>query len=172
MGDEEGFIPSRTAWERISSVVKIVENWPIPFAPKRKPAGGGQIEKRFRVKSVQANYLTCRTIDGDVGDEVEGDNDVLVAKPTVAQPDLWTGDSGDFSYGGYGDDGTTRTATNGAAETEDQIITPFYAPADGSWPGEIIMTKRADTGMVVSDVRLVWIETTPSRGWSEVEEEE
>lgn len=80
--------------------------------------------KQFRVKSVYADLLVCRTWDG----ADEGGEDVLVAKPYLLRRSPFDGQTRDgisYAYTSHFE----RTATLDE-ETEDQVIVPSYVEDD------------------------------------------
>lgn len=102
------------------------------------------VAQAFRVRQVQRNLLICWRANLANGVLIE--TDVLVAKPAALREDSY--DSGHepdetdpvdstvrrYSYSGA----QQRTVTNdpsGAAETENQVITPRYTPAGGGYDG-------------------------------------
>jgi hypothetical protein len=91
---------------------------------------------RYRIKSIQNNYVTCRTWDGTT----EGTTDVLIAKPRKLR----------HVYGNYPGltslttvDAQTGTATNGTI-TETWIVTPAYVVDDDLWAVTVAATGVTD----------------------------
>lgn len=107
--------------------------------------GGGSQIATFRYKSMQDDYLVCRTWDWTT----EGDTDVLIAKPYDLRMTGWNGVtvvypsefSGSVSVLYTKVSSSHRTATSGS-EIEDQAIRPFYVP-DKS----VIFAMNAETGI-------------------------
>ena len=79
------------------------------------------ISRRFRIKSVQGDYLTCRTWNG----VVEGGNDVLVAKNYLLRNSIVSRGGISYTY-----TSTTERTANDGADTENQVVVPSYVVND------------------------------------------
>lgn len=94
--------------------------------------GGGRGGLRlYRFKSMEDDWLVCRTWDGTN----EGDKDILIAKPTKLQfsIDSETIDGTVVTYTLYDTTNQTRHASAGVAPNtteEDQVIVPRYLVDD------------------------------------------
>jgi hypothetical protein len=119
------------------------------------PAAGGVTQ--YRLKSVQGDYVTCRTWDGTT----EGGTDVYIAKPMKLRNSITSatidGVSVTYSY-------TTtvaRTATISSVD-EDQVIVPRYLADD------LIYAISADyTSVSVSGTPLTKIDiNADGRAWA------
>lgn len=105
----------------------------------------------YRIKSVQSDYLTCRTWDGTT----EGGSDVYVARSFRCRNPA-SDDDADYTYGSP----TERVATSGTM-SENQKITPPYAVND------LVFAIRSDfTGVTVSGTALTLIEINDGRAWA------
>jgi len=115
---------------------------------------------RFRVKSVEGDYIVCRFIEG----EHEGTVDVKIAKPFLLQKTPFDGVSRSGVTYTYTDDATTgihtidvfgtdgnqqRIATldSDTTDKEFQVIVPRYrAAVTGGYEGDIIVAMRGMQG--------------------------
>lgn len=123
---------------------------------------------RFRVKSLQNDYLVCRRYSPAVGTAVEvaGTVNIYVAKPYELRRTPFDGKT--ITYGSqiitytYSDE-CTRIATDGD-DTETQVMTPLYFV-----DCEIlaVMNISGGTGLAVSDVPVMWEDlNTAGRFWA------
>jgi hypothetical protein len=98
----------------------------------RGAGGGGRTElSLYRFKSMEDDWLVCRTWDG----KNEGGKDILIAKPTKLQfsIDKETIDGVEVDYSDYDTDAQTRVASSGVAPNvtqETQVIVPRYLMDD------------------------------------------
>lgn len=127
-------------------------------APDFQGGGGGGVQM-YRVKSVQGDYLTCRTWDGTT----EGGSDVYVAKSYKLRTSIGSavidGVPVTYSY----PSNVERTATI-STSNESQVIVPRYLPND------IIFVASANaTGVSVSGTPLKLIDlNADGRAWAKV----
>lgn len=107
----------------------------IDLARKLSAGGSGVFASgsatQYRVKSVQGDYLTCRTWDGTT----EGSDDVYIAKPFKLRHSITSavldGATVNYTYASLANnlDGTrTATPTSGSAETE--LVVPRWLAND------------------------------------------
>jgi hypothetical protein len=123
-------------------------------------SGGGCF--RFKLKSVQADYLTCRTWDGTT----EGSTDIYIAKPPklrhVASESL-VGTTWTYTYSaetGY-EDGK-RSASDGT-NTEKQVVIPVYVIGDEIFAS----TPDNGTDVTVSATELTYLDlNVDGRAWA------
>ena len=117
----------------------------------------GPTVARFRVRSVEGDYLVCRATDG----VTDGDVDIKVAKPYLLQKTPFDGVSragvtytytdaattGTHTINTSGDDGNQQriaTLDSDATDKEFQTIIPRYSPAEtGGYDGDIIIASTA-----------------------------
>ena len=132
------------------------------------------IAQHFHIKSIQDDYLTCRTWDGTS----EGGSDVYVAKPYEFRRSKTNEviDGTTFTYT-YFSTGTTenkqnnRTSSDGT-NSQTECIYPRYsvysAPSAGYIPlGTIFAIKpTGGTDVTVSGSPVLWVEVSPSRVWA------
>lgn len=127
-------------------------------------SGGGGAE-RFRVKSVQGDYVTCRTWDGTT----EGGTDIKIAKPPKLRHSVTSesieGVTISYSYStrSNNNDGQRTASASGASQTE--IIMPVYITND-----VIFATKPLrGTGVSVSGTPLEYLDlNVDGRAWGMV----
>jgi hypothetical protein len=124
-------------------------------------AGGPE---RFRLKSVQANYLTCHTWDG----AVEGATDIYVAKPymlreSLPSPRTEAGTAYTLTYTtGIDSLNKYRLKTTGGV-TETQLVSPVWVLNDE------IYAVQADTGVLdLSGNPITRIMDLESRQWATI----
>jgi hypothetical protein len=115
--------------------------------------GSISLVQMFRVKSVQGDYLTCRTWDGTT----DGAADVYVAKPYLLRNSLTSRGSIQFTY-------TTtqqRTAML-AGQVEIQMVTPAYDVNDLIW------AAQCATAVVLpgTQTAVSWQEISGERVWA------
>ncbi len=132
-------------------------------------AGGAAVTPvgRFRVKSVQGDYVTCRTWDGTT----EGSSDVLVAKPPQLRHSISSQpiNGVTVSYSGYSIDGTTyvcsRTASGSGYSDQTEYVLPVWQKSTGQ-DSELWAFKPKDgTGVTDCD----WLDLNiDARAWCEV----
>lgn len=130
----------------VRTLRQIKQAWlqrPHGQTPQRVTGPAAGAGRRMRVKAVAADYLVCRTLDG----QTEGPTDIYVAKPFTLRVTGWEGTTRQgITYSNYTADGQQRYATDGQ-DTETQLLTPPYVPASGSWPGDEITAIPAQTGL-------------------------
>lgn len=142
---------------------QMVREWrgEVQQSPGSRLKRTGACVARFRVKSVQDDYITCRTWDGTT----EGTTDVKVAKPyTLRKTPLHgktltiNGNVLAFNYTGV----STRIVTKGTA-TQTQIIVPGYIATGTGYGGHEIWAVIGigrGTGVVLNpganEERIVW----------------
>lgn len=116
----------------------------IPTAKPGPRATPGVTVKQYRFRSMQGDYIVCRTFDNNA----EGTTDVLIAKPFKLRFSI-TGvviDGSNISYASYSTANQIRTATS-VAGSEIQVIVPRYVVSD------LIYGITVDhTGVVVGQV--------------------
>lgn len=130
--------------------------------------GGGSTLKHYRVKSIEGDFLTCRTWDGTT----EGTEDIYIARDPELRRSLFEGQS--IAYSSDGDSftatytyssNTKRTKTVGAT-AETQVIIPYYKT-----DFTVILAAESANGTGVTDpneepIRLVEI---TQRAWAKLE---
>lgn len=126
-------------------------------------AGGGGSFSLHRFKSIQAEYLVCRTWDGTT----EGTEDVNIAKPYLLRQSITSrtmhGTPITYTYPG-GATSQTRQAT-GSGRTETGFITEAYVVND------IIWAVRATTLVTVSGTALSLLDANvDGRCWGAIEQ--
>ena len=128
-----------------------------------------QTVKRFIVKSVQDDYITCN----EMFDDRIGEADVLIAKPYLLRKTPFDGtDDGRNGYtyaystvSGY--EHTERTSTKTEDDsTEDQIVTPAYVVGDEIWA---MCNPVGGTGVTDADGKqIVWLDQNyDGRQWAQ-----
>jgi hypothetical protein len=135
---------------------------------------GGTISKRYRVKSVQGDYLTCRTWDGTT----EGGTDVLVAKPPQLRHSIesQTIDGASVTYSDFSISGGVCKRIAKAADEDDQneMVIPVYQLAGEGVDAEIWADKpEGGTGVLDDDDNpIVWQDTNrDARAWCHLSSE-
>lgn len=124
------------------------------IVPRRSGGGGGGISKlkRYRLKSVQGDYLTCRTWDGTT----EGSTEVLIAKEYKHRNSLTAenigGSAVTYTYAADPSDTTGMNVirtTHLGFTTERAHIIPFWVL------NEELNAIPADTGVLDADSNLI-----------------
>ena len=139
----------------------IQKQWSAPGAP----GGAASPVERFRLKSVQGDYITCRTWDGTT----EGGSDVKIAKPPKLRRSIASesieGTTVSYSYASRTNnlDGKRDASAGGVTITE--IVMPVYIVND-----EIFAAKPLrGTDVVVSSVELEYLDiNVDGRAWGMV----
>lgn len=135
--------------------LKISDTNAILLLPPAQPGGsGGQF--LFRLKSVAANHLVCRTWDGTT----EGTADVLVAKSFLLRNSIVsrTIDALTISYT-YAT--TTEREADDGSNTETQVVVPHFVVND------LIYASFATTLVTVADVPLTLMDNNrDGRAWA------
>jgi hypothetical protein len=92
-----------------------------------KGAGGSKIQT-FKYKSMQGDYLVCRSWDGTT----EGASDVYVGKATKLRHSITseTIDGTAYAYSAYSLTAQTRVSTPAGGAAENQIVVPRYLAND------------------------------------------
>jgi len=112
---------------------------------------------RFRIKSIQGDYLICITWDGFN----EGSENINVARPYLLRTVLSSHNDVTFVY----PDNVTRTASATGETDETQVIVPAYAVDD-----EIIAIKgiiRGTGSLSVNNRPIVWQDMNiDARAWA------
>lgn len=123
------------------------------------------ITQCFHIKSINNDYLTCRTWDGSN----EGGEDVYVAKDIYFRLSYTSIviDSTTYTFTSYTNN--QRTSTSGAV-SQVEVVYPRYdvysTPSAGVTPVGTIWAQTSNyTGVTVSDEPVTWIEVAPSRVW-------
>ena len=133
----------------------------------------GEGGTRFRVKSVQGDYITCHTWDGST----EGSTNVLIAKPPNLRHSITsqTINSLSITYSGHNIDGgkCTRTASatwEGGTITQNEMVLPPWQIAGTSVAAEIWADEpTGGTGVTVSGNALTWIDKNlDGRAWYQI----
>lgn len=147
------------------------------IVPKPVKGGGNGVgisAKRYRVKSVQGDYLTCRTWDGTT----EGGNDVLIAKPPQLRHSIesQTIDGASVTYSDFSISGGVCKRIAKAADEDDQneMVIPVYQLAGEGVDAEIWADKpEGGTGVVDDeDNPIVWQDTNrDARAWCHLSSE-
>ena len=144
-----------------------------------EPSRGGQAAnpaRRYLVKSVEADYVVCRTWDGTT----EGSVDVKVAKPPHLRHSLTSQviNGVTVSYGTYAISGgiCTRLATAGGYADQTEMVVPVFQLASGASPDdqcEIWADEpEGGTDVQVSGVELTWLDQNrDARAWCETQPE-
>lgn len=160
-----------------------------------KPAEGGTPIQRVVITSVGLNHLVCRSYDFDFaesdefpnGQEVIGEEDILVAKPFLLRRNGWSNPTfvstvrpstiGNFVYpiSKYNETATEREST-GSGSTETQVVVPSYQPRSTGgnvlrYPGDQLWIIKASTGVMVGTgeeaVEIQWLDlNVDSRAWA------
>ena len=120
----------------------------------------------FLLKSVQGDYLTCRTWDG----VNEGSTDVYIAKDprlrNSVTSEVLDGVTVSYSYTST----TIRVASwtiDSVADEEIQHVVPHYLPDTDPEAGEVIFAvQTAHTGVTVGEVELIWLEMSNGKAWA------
>ncbi len=149
----------------------------------------GPTVARFRVRSVEGDYLVCRATDG----VTDGEVDIKVAKPYLLQKTPFDGVSragvtytytdgattGTHTINTSGDDGNQQriaTLDSDATDKEFQTIIPRYSPAATGYDGDIIIAMKGVNGGPPAIVdagysyeqRIEWLDmNTDARAWCE-----
>jgi hypothetical protein len=128
---------------------------------------GGISAKRYRVKSVQGDYLTCRTWDGST----EGDADVLVAKPPQLRHSITaqTIDGVSVTYASYtiSSGVCERVASAAGEDDQDEMVIPVWQIA-GTGADAEIWADQPSGGTGVDDAP-VWQDTNrDARAWCQL----
>lgn len=122
------------------------------------------IFQRFRISSIEADYLVCNPINTE--DDSVTDAIVYVAKPPLLQNiESWNGIT--YTYA----DAQTRTATEGS-DTEDQVVVPAYVEGD-----DIIAISNIICGTGVTredggdELQIEWMDINfDGRAWAKDDE--
>ncbi|OHD23034.1 MAG: hypothetical protein A2Y38_23360 [Spirochaetes bacterium GWB1_59_5] len=113
----------------VGKALAAITDTSVKLIPCQFGAGGGGGLEMFRLKSVQEDYITCRTWDGTT----EGTTDVFIAKNTETRfpaSDVIAGETWSYTYVAGADAlNKYRDAVSGAI-TESQVVTPYWL-ADG-----------------------------------------
>lgn len=130
--------------------------------------GGGSTVKQYRLKSIEGDFLTCRTWDGTT----EGAEDIYIARdpelrrsPFEGQSIAYNSDGDSFTASYTYSSNTKRTKTvSGTAEV--QVIVPYYKT-----DFTIILAAESANGTGVTDpddapIRLVEL---TQRAWAKFE---
>lgn len=133
--------------------------------------GVGISAKRYRVKSVQGDYLTCRTWDGST----EGDTDVLVAKPPQLRHSITSqtvnGVSVTYSDYAISDGVCTRKASATSYPDQAEMVIPVWQLAGTRVDAEIWADQpEGGTGVEDEDEEPIeWQDTNrDARAWCQV----
>lgn len=161
-----GTVLTTPAWE-INSTDGVEEDTVIHLFEWKKPshlgttpcdmlylfaAGGeGGGATRYRVKECFGDCLRCRAITGLVGEETEGTEDVMVAKPWHLQKTPFEGNTiNNITYHYDVDDPHRRTAVEDEGgpdeDSEEQVIVPEYVV-----DSDVIFAVDAETGVQWDD---------------------
>lgn len=148
---------------RLSIITKNVNALKESFgAPRQRSGAENQtipVTKRFRVVSLETDYLVCNEWNGIE----QGGVEILVAMPYLLRRSPFDGLSRNQIAYSYLSD-STRTAS-GAAGEETQVITPSYVSDD-----EIVALKNVSggVGVIGPDDPLEWIDiNVDARAWAE-----
>lgn len=122
-----------------------------------EPGGGGAGLALYRFKSMEDDWLVCRTWDG----ENEGDQDELIVKPWKLRfsTDTETIDNTVVTYTAYDTDAQTRHASSGVAPNtteEDQVIVPRYLQDDLIYvmPAKTLVVDDSDKDLGLIDMNI------------------
>jgi len=133
------------------------------------PGGGGaeSTARRFRVKSVQGDYATCRTWDGSV----EGDSDVNIAKPPQLRHTITsqTVNTVSVAYSGHTitDGVCTRVASATGYDSQNEMVLPVWQLA-GTGKDAELFAIQPDGGTGVDDAP-DWLDlNVDGRAWCEL----
>lgn len=135
--------------------------------------GGGSTDKHYRVKSIEGDFLTCRTFGGDMHDTtLDGTEDIYIARDPELRRSTYEGktlafssDGDSFSASYTYTSNTKRTKTVGGV-AEVQVITPYYKTDFTVINAAASANKSGVTDPEGNDIYLV--ETT-QRAWSKLE---
>lgn len=112
-------ISARTLNQTVDRVIDLAGGAAAPA--DAKGAGAAGLIQQFEVKSVEADYLTCRTVTS----AGVGTVDVLVAKPYLLRNAIVSRNGITYSYASTQE----RTATK-SPDTETQVVVPVYVAGD------------------------------------------
>ena len=152
--------------------VVISEGGTVIEIPKGGAATGDALSgsTRYRVKSVQGDYITCRTWDGST----EGGADVLIAKPPQLRHSLTaqTVSGVSVTYSDFAVSGGVCTRKANATSFTEQIeaVLPQWQIAGTSADAEIWADEpEGGTGVTVSGTPLTLMDTNrDARAWCQV----
>jgi hypothetical protein len=120
---------------------------------------------RMRLKSVDYDYIVCRTLDDA---DNEGSEDIKVAKPHELQKTPWhTKHIVTNTYNVTGVQAVTVTPDTGTPEN--WVVIPTYQVAVTNYDGAVIYAVQPDggTGVTVSGEKLTWQDiNVAGRAWA------
>ena len=131
----------------------------LPAQQGAEPGAAWGVERaRFKVQSINTDYLTCRTYDGTT----TGSTDIYVAMPWDLRRTPFHGATVNGVTYTYSSN-IQRSATDGT-NTETHVITPPYFANCEIWAFRAV---GGGTGVTVSSAGLVWQDMNVSgRAWA------
>lgn len=132
--------------------------------------GGGGKAKNYRVKSIAADYLVCRTWGGTNNTADDGETDIYIARDPELRKTRYNGRSINFSSDGDAftasytySSNTKRTKTvNGTAEV--QAIVPYYKTDE-----TVITAIEAVTEVDDATGKKIKLLEVTQRAWAKIE---
>lgn len=126
MMDERRIVGIERELQRLRAQMSEI---PVRFPSPGSKGIGSEIQQ-FRFRSQQANWITCRTWDG----EAEGANDVLVAKPWELRPFVFSGRT-------YSIDSLTRIRYDYQGNNDSRVLVNERL-SSGTWSEQSRSTER------------------------------
>ncbi len=145
---------------------------PRPLPPRHRGGGAGGV-RQLVVKQIHGDYLTCRTWDGKVLGQGEGEEDIKVARPHDLQRTPWDGQSktiNGVSYSWAYSSDVARVKSSGG-QNENQVIVPAYFVGCVIYAASVLNGQAASAGSEPADA-IGLVDITPGRAWAKVFEEE
>lgn len=130
--------------------------------------GGGSTIKQYRLKSIEGDFLTCRTWDGTT----EGTEDIYIARdpelrrtPFEGQSIAYNSDGDSFTATYAYSSNTKRTKTvSGVAEV--QVIVPYYKT---DFTVILAAASANKTGVTDPDDADIYLVELTQRAWAKLE---
>lgn len=123
--------------------------------------GGGNQAKEYHLKSVQDDYLTCRTWNGTN----EGSTDILIAKDPKNRTSLKTatvyGVVHTYSYTAGPDSLNLQRTNDDGTQNETELITPPWCPNELIYAIPAVTSLKDPNGKLIS-----LLEVRPARQWA------
>jgi len=172
LGDTEEVLYQQAVWDKLwggEPLIRDNESSPLrvtkaadgvheyQLKKQRIGASAGTTVAMYRLKSVQGDYITCKTWDGTT----EGADDVLIAKPFKLRNSITDATIDGVSVTYLYPTTTTRTAT-ASSVSENQVIIPRFLDDD-----LIFATTVNHTGVTVSDIEILKLDiNADARAWA------
>lgn len=139
----------------------------VSFELDSQPGGGASTPAReYHLKSVQDDYLTCRTWDGTN----EGSTDVLIAKDPKNRTSLTTatvyGIVHTYTYQAGPDANNKQRTNNDGTNTEMELITPAYIAGDTTICDTIYAIPAKTSLKDPTGKPISLLELRPARQWA------